>query len=134
MRNIVQKAKICNSKIEKGYTFMLGLDILDENGDYDFSQGFGGGKFQNYEDYEFWKKAIENIADRRFEDINGATIQAIVTPAIILGIGNPNGKYWIVREENDIKVKSTRDDIDKFFKDNEIEGLKENFPKEERER
>ena len=134
MGNIVQKAKICNSKIEEGYTFMLGLDILDENGDYDFSQGFSGRKFQNYEDYQFWKNAIENIADRRFEDINGATIQAIVTPAIILGIGNTNGKYWIVREENDVKVKSTKDEINKFFGENQIEILETSRVDKERER
>ena len=124
--NEIKKAKIFRAIIEEGYTCMINFHLLNDEGRQEFIQGFGGKKFHTYQDYESWKIGIENIINRRFEDSKGAIIKVIITDnEDILGIGNLNENYWITKEKNEGKMefnfKTTKEKIEDFFKQNNIE-------------
>lgn len=127
MMNKVKKAKIFRAILEEGYTCMISFYVLKEDGRTDIIQGFGGKKFHTHEDYSKWKNGIENIIDRRFEDIKGAVIKVVVTPIEedILAIGNLNGNYWITKEKNGKETEfnfiTNKEKIDDYFERNNIE-------------
>lgn len=124
--NEVRKAEIFSFKIEEGYTCMISFHVLNRAGRKSFIQGFGGKQFHTRKDYETWKIGIENITGRRFEDSNGAIIKVILTDSEdILGIGNFNENYWIVKEQTEGKTefsfKTNKEKTDEFFEKNNIQ-------------
>lgn len=125
--NELRKAEIYSSKIEKGYTCIIGLKILDENGRSDFLQSFGGRKFYTDEDYETWKNSVENITNRRFEDSVGARIKTIISDNEyegILAIGSQNESYWIERVGKEYFIRTKKVEIEDMFKRYNIEVTK----------
>lgn len=123
--NEIRKAEIFNFMIEEGYTSMINFYVLNNDGRRAFIQSFGGKKFHTHQDCEIWKNGIENITNRRLEDSKGAVIKTIITDdEEVLGIGNLNESYWIVKEKDEktvFKFKTTKKEIDEFFEKNNVE-------------
>lgn len=127
----IRKAEVYESRIEKGYIFriVLGIFYKDED-EVQYMQGFYGNKFNDDNDYNVWKNAIENILGRKVEDGEGAVIKTAITDEDILGIGNFKENYWIVQEKvidkdgrpsRAFSIKQNKKDIKDFFEKNGIE-------------
>lgn len=127
----IRKARVYESKIERGYTFKIGLKIFRKDEDIEqYIQGFGGKKLYDDNDYDVWRNAIENVLDRKVEDGEGAVIKTAITDEDILGIGNFKENYWIVQEKiidkdgrpsRTFSIKQNKKDIKDFFEKNGIE-------------
>lgn len=124
--NEIKEAKIFRVILEEGYTCMINFYVLNDEGREVMIQGFGGKKFHTNQDYNDWKNGIENIINRRFDDAKGATIKVIITEIEedIIGIGNLDENYWIIKEKNGQKTEfnfmNKKEKIDEFFEKNNI--------------
>lgn len=138
--NEIKKAKIFRAILEEGYTCMINFHVLNDEGRGVIIQGFGGKQFHTYQDYCDWKNGIENIIGRKFEDIKGSTIKVIITEneEDILGIGNLDESYWIVKEKTDEKTNfnfvTSKDELSSFFEKNNVKHKVESKKKDGFER
>ena len=112
------------SHLENGYTFFVDCKV-----DY-WNSSFGGWKINKDKpgEYEFWRNVLSNIMNKSPEEamdsqnpIPVKAIEDVHGNIAIVGLGNSDGSYWIVRDDNGrALVLDKQEDIIKFFKKHSV--------------
>ena len=113
------------SHLENGHTFFVNCKV-----DY-WNSSFGGWKINKDkpEEYEFWRNVLRNIMNKSPEEamdsqnpIPVKAIEDVHGNIAIVGLGNSDGSYWIVRDDNrKALVLDKKEAIDKFFEEHDLD-------------
>ena len=103
---------------------------MDCKVDYWYSS-FGGWKINKDkpEEYKFWRNVLRNIMNKSPEEAmdsqNPIPIKAIEDVhgnIAIVGLGNSDGSYWIIRDDNGkALVLDKKEAIDRFFEEHDLD-------------